>query len=1135
MLPVKAPVGRAKVEHGHTRGSIPYAVVQHALKEGTTVVITKGADTDRLAAEVELWVKALSSKPTPFPLRKGGEDFTGAVPPVAPPEEIEHEEERLAYRSSAVTHKVVVLPGLPKVEEEDEDEALWLQRQEKNVELLGVLGEIGAVGDENDERNNKEKNIKNKNAVIIIGDIEAITQPLPGNLENIILKKGEKVNLDLLKNKLGHELGYSHETMCEGPGQYALRGGVVDIYPPNLEMPVRVDFFGEEIEAIRTFDPTTQRSEASLTEVKLSTARAGGDWQSGGLKNYLSEKTKWILIEPADIEAAHAQEFSILEKIKMPAGHFSEFVKRENDEWLGLMRINRPGNFLEDIGADDTHEVKVETPAKYRPLPTAGLIGEERAHAEREMLEKFVEKAKEWGAQSYVFARGELATEHVKALKPLKGKIIQGAVSEGFIMYQKAKTFDVEKNKKEEKIILSLAPGDLPPYASVYSIARHSRKVARRSAVNELLDFSMVAEGDFLVHLEHGICRYRGIGKMDDGEEVLSLEFDEGVVLHLRFGEAHLISRYVGLSKKKPRLNRLGSAGWAKAKSNAKKATLDFAAELLRLQAARVAVPGFAFGAETDLERHFDGTFPYRLTTDQAKAIEATKGDMIKPAPMDRLVCGDVGFGKTEVALRAAMKAVAAGKQVAILCPTTILSQQHFNNFNERAAGFGVVVECLNRFRTASEERRILKEMADGRINVIVGTHRLLSRDVIFKDLGLIVIDEEHRFGVEQKEQLKRLRVSVDILAMSATPIPRTLQMALGGARDLSIIETAPQNRRPIETIVKTFDEKILKEAIDYEVERGGQVFYLHNRVRTIARVALRLQEMFPKLRVAIGHGQMNEEELEQVMTDFIAGKYDILVCTTIIESGLDIPNCNTLIIEGADQFGLAQLYQIRGRVGRFNRQAYAYLFLNKKKDTSEDARERLEALRVHNELGAGFRIAMRDLELRGSGNLLGPQQSGHVVGIGFELYCELLKESVEKLKAGAKGKTYVGRTSVRLDFKMDTTVPTSYLPEARLRLELHRELSQCETVKEVKELKESIIDRFGKTPESVENLLKLTELRAMAHEKGLILVSTEGDRLMLMRADGSYVKIGALFPRIEAGTLDKRLAAVRAFVKNLQ
>ncbi len=1016
--------------------------------------------------------------------------------------------------------QVVVLPGLP-VLDDDEDDTLMLQKQEKSVELLGVLGEIRDAMD----------------GAVIVCDLEAATQPLPAALEGLTLKAGQTLDLQKLRSQLGHELGYAHEVVCEGPGQFAVRGGIIDVYPVNATAPVRLDFFGDRLESLREFDPATQRSEGTLKSLSISTARATGDWKSGNLAAYLGEAARWVLVEPAELEAQAPEHFHVPEKMKISAGHFANFVARRGDTWLGLSRVAQNSDFFHD--APQT-TVLVETPSKYRPLPQAGLIGDERAQAERKILEGFVEKTRHLDAQTYAFSRGEMATDFQKILKPLRPAFLTGAISQGFILHPNPQSptpqrSDLRQNPQAEgKSVIALAPADLPPFASVYTLSRRSRKTARRSAVNELLDFSQVAEGDYLVHLEHGICRYRGMGRLGDGEEVLSLEFDESVTLHLRFSEAHLISRYVGLSKKAPRLSRIGSQAWARAKKNAQQATLDFAAELLRLQAVRASQGGFAFAPDGELERSFDATFPYHLTSDQAEAIEATKSDMVAPKPMDRLVCGDVGFGKTEVALRAAVKAVASGKQVAILCPTTILSQQHFNTFNERAAGFGVVVEVLNRFRSAREQRTILKKLALGQIDVVVGTHRLLSRDVVFKDLGLIVIDEEHRFGVEQKEILKRLRLNADVLAMSATPIPRTLQMALGGARDLSIIETAPQNRRPIETIVKTFDEKTLREAIDYEISRGGQVFYLHNRVRTIAKVALRLQEMFPKARIAVGHGKMPEEELERVMTDFVAGHYDILVCTTIIESGLDIPNCNTLIIEGADQFGLSQLYQIRGRVGRFNRQAYAYLFLHKNKILEQDAQSRLEALRVHNELGAGFRIAMRDLELRGSGNLLGPQQSGHIAGVGFELYCELLKESVERLKTPASGKAYTPRTTVRLDFNFDTKIPADYLPEPRLRLELYRELTLAETLAEFEELSRSLSDRFGPPPQSVQNLLSINKIRIFAHQKGIISVATEGDRLMLMRSDGTYVKFGALFPRVGGGTPVSQVTSILLFMSKM-
>ncbi len=1163
MIPITAPAGRSKVEINHTRGSIAHAAALYCLKGGTTVVICRPQEVERLAAEIELWAQAM--------------------------------DERL---------KIVTLPTLPGL---DKDEAeMMLQRSDKVMELMGALGELATcLG---------QQRTHPCPSLAIIADIEALTQPMPQSVGGLALRVGELIPLAALKEKLGMELGYHHEALCESPGQFALRGGIVDIYPPNESAPVRLDFFGETIDQIKHFDPTTQRSlDDKLDAISLSSARTdSGEWKSGGFMGHLPEQSNWIVVEPKELEALHPEAFNIPEKISPGAGHFANFLNRPCDEWLGLSRLGAESGFFKDAPC---REALVDIPAKYRPLPAAGLVGEERTQAEMKMLAGFVERVAPMKARTFAFARGETAKEFQKILKPLAPRYIPGAIGEGFIfrgyregnnthpLYPPAlregdfnngaapqtpmdskslRTSPEQANEMSQSMggisqplpfsrvpalqaqsavklpeqphcskstaldtgddrdnitlspVLALSPGDLPPYGSVYTIARASRRVAHRNAVNELLDFSQVAEGDYLVHLEHGICRYRGMGKLDDGDEVLSLEFDEGLIMHLRFSESHLISRYVGLTRKNPKLSRLGSQSWTKSKKEAQQATLDYAAELLRLHAVRQSQPGFAFPSDSDLTREFDATFPFKLTPDQAKAIEATFADMKAPKPMDRLVCGDVGYGKTEVALRAAMKAVEGGKQVCVLCPTTILSQQHFNTFRERMAGFGVSVECLNRFKSHSEQKKILLALKNGALDIVVGTHRLISKDVVFRDLGLIIIDEEHRFGVEQKEKLKRMRTSVDVLSMSATPIPRTLQMALGGARDLSIIETAPQNRRPIETIVKTFDEKLLKEAIEYEVSRGGQVFYLHNRVRTIARVAMRLRELFPTLRVAVGHGRMPEDDLEQVMTDFVAGKYDLLVCTTIIESGLDIPNCNTLVIEGADQFGLSQLYQIRGRVGRFNRQAYAYLFLHRNKDSTDSARDRLEALRVHNELGAGFKIAIRDLELRGSGNLLGPEQSGHVAGIGFGLYCELLRESVTRLKNASTGKPYIPKTTVHFDFPLETKIPSSWLPEARLRLEISREMALCPDMKEFASLKESLKDRFGKPPEGVRNLIKINELRLMAQEKGFSSLVTEGDRLKLQRPDGSFLKQGALFPRIGGETPNQKVAWIEGFLKEI-
>ena len=589
-------------------------------------------------------------------------------------------------------------------------------------------------------------------------------------------------------------------------------------------------------------------------------------------------------------------------------------------------------------------------------------------------------------------------------------------------------------------------------------------------------------------------------------------------------------------------------------------ATLDYAAQLLEMQAARQEATGCACPPDHPWQKALEEGFPYTETPDQLRAIEATKSDMEKDRPMDRLICGDVGFGKTEVALRAALKAALSDRQVAVLVPTTVLCQQHANTFQQRFEGLPITIGTVSRYHSAAKNRETIEHAAEGRIDILIGTHRLLSKDVHFKQLGLIIIDEEQRFGVKQKEALKKLRQNCHLLTLSATPIPRTLHMALSGARSMSIIETPPVDRKPIQTIVRSYDPKLVKNAIQKEVERGGQVFYLHNQVRTIEAVATRLREMHPDLTIAVGHGQMREESLERIMTQFVAGRFDVLVCTTIIESGIDIPNCNTLIIEGADRFGLAQLYQIRGRVGRFNREAYAYLLLHRHAALVEQAAKRLNALRQHNQLGAGLRIAMRDLELRGAGNLLGAQQSGHIAGVGFELYCQLLKQSVARLKDQPEAAHI--RAEIRLDFitagegalpnkkvpesgeftkshaatgngkaqpAIASILPEDYIAEPKLRIDLYRRLAFAQQVKTVEALTEELIDRFGQLPIEAQALVAITSLRVLAENHGIRRIETQGDRLICQHAqpgkNGPYLKSGSRFPRL---TRNKPLAKIK-------
>ncbi len=589
------------------------------------------------------------------------------------------------------------------------------------------------------------------------------------------------------------------------------------------------------------------------------------------------------------------------------------------------------------------------------------------------------------------------------------------------------------------------------------------------------------------------------------------------------------------------------------------------------MQAKRTHHPGFAFATDSDWQREFEATFPYRETPDQMRAIVDVKADMEKVEPMDRLVCGDVGFGKTEVALRAAFKAVMSGKQVALLVPTTVLAQQHFNTFRERMSGFPVVVEMVSRFRTRAEQNRILAALVEGRVDILIGTHRLIQADVKFRELGLVIVDEEQRFGVKHKEVFKHWRSNVDVLSMSATPIPRTLYLALTGARQLSVIETPPAERRPIQTIVKSYDEKLVADVIRRELRRGGQVYYLHNRVQTIDLVASRLRELLPDVAIDVGHGQMHEHELERVMLRFVDGRTAVLVCTTIIESGLDIPNCNTIIIEGADRFGLSQLYQLRGRVGRFRHQAYAYLLLHRHSRLLDVARKRLHAIRQHNQLGAGFRIAMRDLELRGAGNLLGAEQSGHIVGVGFELYCQLLRQSISRLKGEPAAEAI--RASVKLDFillgelqadtaapadtgnqdgytvlrdqeleagacpVMEARIPADYIAEVRLRVDLYRRLAMAENLAAVKTIAADLEDRFGPPPERVRALLAVTEIRCLAELRRILSVETDGNRLKLRRVSSrrdDFVMVGSRFPRLTARQPLLRLREISTFLNNL-
>ncbi len=1033
--------------------------------------------------------------------------------------------------------------------------------------------------------------------LIVVTTPAALLQQVPAleefSTREITLKRGQTQPFQGLLEQL-QKLDYDSEAVCEAPGHYAIRGGIIDVYPVTANQPYRLDFFGDEIESIREFDPVTQRSGAAVENITLAASpRVRLDPSKTGLADYLTPSARLVFVEPAALEE-----------------EFSAFARDGSDGLTPLLSRCAAAFAVSDLdeasalfdGVTDEFTYDTESLAHHRRYPDDALVAQERLTMEEDARREFLLQVAAWRKDGYEIAivvskegeekrAQEILAEDPK-LKVIRPRWLRGTLNEGFRITFREGADSGRANRLGEpsrdgsagRLALpnSKATGlVVVTETEIFGRQRarrpslNQRAIASRAQIDQLLDFSELVEGDFVVHLQHGIALYRGLTKLDTAQgirEVISLEFDDHVTLHVPLQESHLISRYVGLSKSKPQLGRIGSNRWEKARQAAERATIDLAAELLRIHASREAQPGHAFPPDNTWQKEFEASFPFTETRDQLKAIFETKEDMEKTRPMDRLICGDVGFGKTEVAIRAAFKSVQGGRQVAVLVPTTVLAQQHMNTFRERMAGYPIAVEMLSRFRTRGELKKILAATTAGQVDILIGTHRLLQRDVIFKELGLVIIDEEQRFGVKHKEVFKKMRETVDVLSMSATPIPRTLYMALTGARDLSVIETAPTNRHPIQTIVKTYDEKVVVDAIHYELRRGGQVFYLHNRVQTIELVAARLRELLPGVSIGVGHGQMHADELEEVMTEFVAGRYQVLVSTTIIESGLDIPNSNTIIIEGADRFGLSQLYQLRGRVGRFKHQAYAYLLLHRHTRLLEVARQRLTAMRQHNQLGAGFRIAMRDLELRGAGNLLGAEQSGHIVGVGFELYCQLLRQSVARLK-GEKTAAAI-RASVKLDFvfvgegegraasadggrhsdgytaikdaenehavevaRIQARIPSTYIAETRLRIDFYRKLAMADSLATLKQVEGDLRDRFGKFGDEVKALLLITEIRIRAEQKNILSVETESSRLKCLRNSGrrdDWVQVGTRFPRLTTPKPLLRLREIISFLNNL-
>jgi transcription-repair coupling factor (superfamily II helicase) len=978
----------------------------------------------------------------------------------------------------------------------------------------------------------------------------------------VTLKRSEEVDIETLTTHLA-SVGYTQVDLVEMPGQFTRRGGILDVYSPEADRPVRIEFFGDEIETIRKFDPETQRSQSGLDETQLlpltetpvterllasvngrlsrqrvetendemavEAAAAGGvsvfpGWEffasvAGAERSLLTLLPRCALFvdEPAMVRSQIDRWWSKVE-LRHDRSGIGSLVRPEDiylrPEALQASLAAHTGLDLDQLGAvdvleDDATLGEIEIPTR----PTLRFHGSISALTEQ--LKKLISAE----------ARIVLAAPHQGDVERLATLLREYEVpyrmgsrmprpsgdtvlDEASFMAGDLRVPVIVRSPLASGVVFAssnlivFGANDLSDEADV--AARPIQKKSKTAAF--VSDFRDLAVGDYVVHVEHGIAQYQGLKEIEqDGLsiEFMILEFAEGAKLYVPLIRLDLIQKYRSTDTgPAPVLNRLGSQQWTKTKARVRKAMQDMAAELLKLYAERHTAQGNAFSLDNEFQREFEDSFDFTETDDQITAIRAVKDDMESPTPMDRLLCGDVGYGKTEVAMRAAFKAVQDGKQVAVLTPTTVLSFQHFETFKLRFSQFPIHIEMISRFRTPKEQKDIIERVATGRVDILIGTHRLLSKDIKFQDLGLLIVDEEQRFGVRHKERLKQLRKEIDVLAMSATPIPRTLHMSLVGLRDMSIIETPPKDRMAIQTVVARFDEKIIRSAIEVELERGGQVFFVHNRVESIYEIASRIQELVPSARVAVAHGQMGENDLEKVMLAFMRHEFDVLVATTIIENGLDIPLANTILINRAERHGLSELYQLRGRVGRSNRRAYAYLLIPPENELTEIARRRLAALKEFSDLGAGFKIAALDLELRGAGNMLGGEQSGHIEAVGFELYTSMLEAAVKEMKGEASDE----RPATALNLGIALRIDESYVPEENQRLRLYKKIAGATTEAAINEVRAEIEDRYGAPPDATVYLLEAAMLRLECERLGIAQVDRKRGELQIRFMENATV-----------------------------
>ena len=901
---------------------------------------------------------------------------------------------------------------------------------------------------------------------------------------------GEVVDFEQIKKDMVL-LGYDREEQIEGPGQFAIRGGILDIYPLTEEVPIRIELWGDEVDSIRTFDVESQRSIENLEEITIYPASDFPEEEAKrvSLLDYFDkEETILFLDEPTRLiekgtsvenEFVQAQANRFESGLDVSDEEMKLFTAKEVADKMNLFygvafsslemkckelkarevfhlqskSVNPYNNSFETL----TRDLKRLKRSGYRVV----LLSGSRTRAKR-----LAEDLRDYDLSS--FYSEDLERE------VLSGEIMvsYGHVSEGyeypllkFMVISETDIFGKVKKKKKRKTYEG----------------------------QKILNFAELKIGDYVVHENHGLGIYQGIEKIEVdkvAKDYMKISYAGGGNLYIPATQLDLIQKYASADAKTPKLNRLGGQEWTRTKSRVRGAVKEIAKDLVELYAARQEKAGFVYGEDTVWQREFEEMFPFEETEDQLLAIDAVKRDMESTKIMDRLICGDVGYGKTEIAIRAAFKAIQESKQVVYLVPTTVLAQQHYNTFLQRMKDFPVRVDLMCRFRTAAQQKKTIEDTKRGLVDIIIGTHRVLSDDLEYKDLGLLIIDEEQRFGVTHKEKIKKLKENVDVITLTATPIPRTLHMSLIGIRDMSVLEEAPNDRMPIQTYVMEYNEEMVREAIERELSRQGQVYYVYNKVKDIDEIAAKIQKLVPDANVAYAHGQMKEHKLENIMLDFINGEIDVLVSTTIIETGLDISNANTMIIHDADQLGLSQMYQLRGRVGRSNRMAYAFLMYRRDKLLREVAEKRLAAIREFTDLGSGFKIAMRDLEIRGAGNLLGAEQHGHMEAVGYDLYCKMLNEAVKHLKGELDEEPY----TTTIDLNVDAYIPSSYIPNEYQKLDIYKRIASIENINEMEDMLEELIDRFGDAPKKVQQLLQIALLKALAHQGYVINVEQKGE-----------------------------------------